>query len=256
MNFAPLDNSTSLTSSTILPSGYNLGDLQVDYLCSSDNEHVSSDRKVTEMKESLIQIVNDKHHEISMEKESENHQEMVDLVKNYKKHMSCFSKIQDELVVIDIEFQKEIHEVEKRIKQMDAMISFMKQNEQIDADSPEKLVQTIIDNMNTLSSKIIENDTIKEIKQKYSEKKKELQPYLHLIGEINQWNHSNICPLCLTNPVDHYINPCGHTYCKECLEIQLKEDTIPEINQSYNRNNHTCSFCRKTIQSINKLYFL
>ena len=256
MQYSPLDNSTSFTGSTILPSGYNFEGLQVDSLCSSENQHVSKGNKVIEMKESLIQIVNGKHHEISMEKESENHQEMIDLVKTYKKHMSLFSKIQDELVVIDIEFQKEIHEVEKRIKQMDTMISFMKQNEQIEADSPEKLVQTIIENMNTLSSKIVENDTIKKIKQKYSEKKKELQPYLRLIGEINLWNHSNICPLCLTNPVDHYINPCGHTYCKECLETQLKEDTIQEINKSYNRNNHTCSFCRKTIQSINKLYFL
>ena len=37
--------------------------------------------------------------------------------------------------------------------------------------------------------------------------------YFDIIKSLNNLNTSAICPLCLTNRVEVYINPCGHCNC-------------------------------------------
>lgn len=50
-------------------------------------------------------------------------------------------------------------------------------------------------------------------------------------------NIGHVCPICLNNPIDRYIN-CGHTFCSNCIE-----------------KTHYCYLCRNKIEKVNKLYF-
>lgn len=45
------------------------------------------------------------------------------------------------------------------------------------------------------------------------------------------------CPVCITHEVDVYLEPCGHTICKQC-----------------NRNTH-CHMCRTKIRSSKNIYY-
>lgn len=45
------------------------------------------------------------------------------------------------------------------------------------------------------------------------------------------------CPICYSNEVDVYCDPCGHTFCKKCVKSQF------------------CYLCRIKIKKISKLYF-
>ena len=56
---------------------------------------------------------------------------------------------------------------------------------------------------------------------------------------INHTNISYTCPICMTEQVDTYCNPCGHALCTKC------------INKSNN-----CYFCKSRIISKQKIYFM
>lgn len=47
------------------------------------------------------------------------------------------------------------------------------------------------------------------------------------------------CPICITNEVDVYLEPCGHTLCKSCSRVQ---------------NTH-CHMCRTKIRSNRNIYY-
>jgi hypothetical protein len=126
--------------------------------------------------------------------------------------------------------------------QLDSTIHYMKSlNEEYDKD---ETIKEIMDKMNSYSVKINENDKLEETKQNYIEKRKEINKHLHLMQKINKWNHSAICPICITNQIDSYCNPCGHTSCKGCLE------------RSSEVNHNKCPICREYVMDIRKLYFI
>ena len=39
-----------------------------------------------------------------------------------------------------------------------------------------------------------------------------------------------MCPVCFSNQVDHFIAPCGHTYCAACLETLIRSYDVYNIN--------------------------
>lgn len=47
----------------------------------------------------------------------------------------------------------------------------------------------------------------------------------------------HICPICITNEIDTYLEPCGHTLCRNCNRDQF------------------CHMCRTQIRSSRKLYY-
>ena len=47
----------------------------------------------------------------------------------------------------------------------------------------------------------------------------------------------HICPICLTNEIDSYIDPCGHTLCSHCSKV------------SY------CHMCRTKVKMIKHMYY-
>ena len=224
----------------------------LDSLCSSNVDHESPQQKILDMKDSLIDVINGKHHEIVME--GEKNSDINELISKVRDCVKQIIPIQEELTIIDDEFQKELASIKEKMNIMDDMIDFLKKRPSNNT-SDDPLIENIVRDMNKIGENILKNQTIQEIKEKYAKKKVELQPCLSLISEINQLNHSNICGLCLSKPVDHYINSCGHTACYDCFNKSLKDDTVETLNQR-NNGRHNCPFCRKMINSINKLYYL
>ena len=97
--------------------------------------------------------------------------------------------------------------------------------------------------MKLLSKNIEENNNLKEKRKNYIESKKEINEYLIMIKKLNKMNTSNLCPLCLTNTLSIYLNPCGHTCCDKCYE-RLSNDA-----------ERKCFLCRSRIMSKFPLYF-
>lgn len=50
-----------------------------------------------------------------------------------------------------------------------------------------------------------------------------------------------VCTICMSEPVNEYIDPCGHTFCSECLHRA--------------RGGGTCPTCRTRVQNVRKLFF-
>jgi hypothetical protein len=50
-----------------------------------------------------------------------------------------------------------------------------------------------------------------------------------------------ICSICMNDPVNEFIDPCGHTFCSECLHRA--------------RGGGTCPTCRTRVQNVRKLFF-
>ena len=69
----------------------------------------------------------------------------------------------------------------------------------------ETIMKSIIDSMNQLSQKILKNEKIKEIKKEYVQQRKEIEKYIYLIKKLNNFNQCNICPVCFTKTVDHFL---------------------------------------------------
>ena len=109
-------------------------------------------------------------------------------------------------------------------------------------------VKSIIDSLTDYIKSIDENDKLKEYKCEYIKCRKLFNRHLYLINTINNWNTSAICPICLTDKIDSYCNPCGHTACRKCLD---KSSNI--VN---NTNHNKCPICREYVMDIRKLYFI
>ena len=173
-------------------------------------------------------------------------EEIDTIIKQIESFQPKFIKLQDELDELHIDYNKEINNTKKNISKIETLIKFMKQMEEdykID-DS----IKDIVTKLNEYSKQILENNKLKITKDKYITKRKELNSYLYFIQKLNKWNVCSICPICITNKIDSYCNPCGHTACKKCLE---RKPTT-----SNNLNSNKCPICREYISEIRKLFFI
>jgi hypothetical protein len=109
-------------------------------------------------------------------------------------------------------------------------------------------VKQIIESLKDYIQEIGENNKLKIAKEDYLQKRKLLNRHIYLINSINCWNVSAICPICITDKIDSYCNPCGHTACRSCLD---KNSNI--IN---NVNHNRCPICREQVMDIRKLYLI
>ena len=228
-----------------------IGNNHLQLLChrNGTNPHT---QELISLKETILDILN-KNEEITFDDEEYKNPEIDSVITKITELTPNFQKLQDELSEIDKEYKKEIKEVQTKITMIESMITFLNQISYSNIDK--KDLQDIIDKMKTVSEGVLKNESITSTKKKYAEKRKELYPHLHLMRQLNQWNVANMCPICFRGQVTHYLNPCGHTGCKECLERNRKErdssNTMPQSEPSFE-----CAFCRDQIMSIKPLYFL
>lgn len=182
----------------------------------------------------------DKELEINIEKEETKTNVLVDALSEFFKE---FKIKRDELVKDEKELIKEIDKTKDDINIVKAMMEKTKKMmEKYD------LNKDIINTMGELGKSIREKSNIKTIKEKYIKSRKDILLYLDIIKKINSLNLGNTCSLCMLNNVDVYFQNCGHTACQECA------DRLVEYDGGIDKAR--CSFCRKDIFKINKLYYI
>lgn len=59
------------------------------------------------------------------------------------------------------------------------------------------------------------------------------------LKELNLLNNNPLCPLCFENNISYTCIPCGHTFCKQCLDKCSR-----------------CGVCRSEITNIQRIYIL
>ena len=221
-----------------------------------------------EIKKTILTILNEKT-EINMTEEGgylgdeideeeekrkkEYEKEINEFDKRIKEYINEYQGYQEELTIINDDFKKEYEELQKHAKMVEDMIDFIKK---LPKEYREKeLIENIINNMNQLCKNIINNEKIRELKEKYLVIRRKSEKILLLIKRLNNFNQTNVCPLCFTNVVDHYYEPCGHTFCKECIQKTFQNFGIETMDIGLNDDVH-CSICRLGIRKVNSLYFI
>ena len=175
--------------------------------------------------------------EIIEEKEDDNVKKCSDMfdefIKDYKKKQEYYLECKNKL-------QGEISRSKNNIKKLDLIIQFIRE---LDKDCNDQETEELLNNLKNLSNKIENDKNIIIARTEYIKSRKDIENNLNLVKKINSMNMSNTCPLCLTNPVNIYLNPCGHTCCEECY------------GRLSNNNENKCFLCRSNIMSKNPLYF-
>ena len=195
-----------------------------------------------------------------------------------------YSHLQGKLILEDKydteEFQKVKYDIRSTIgKVADTMIHFKEQQEKVniledkyhtalkDTDSSMTKISDFIDflhvldvkhndidstdivkSIKRLSESIKDSSQIKEIQGEYERELYILKYYLHhWIKPLNGGNIGNTCSMCLQRSVDTYLEPCGHTGCKGCIE-KVKSDPQSDLYGN-------CFICRTRVLRTHNLYF-
>lgn len=122
-----------------------------------------------------------------------------------------------------------------------ADISFNFENNEIVTDSnvenPSTLLNVISENIDKYENSLLV-DIAKQIDD-YDDRiqisKQKIRKYLTIFGIQKLGSH--LCPICLTNEVNMFFSPCGHTICKKCIKANY------------------CHICRTKISDIHNIYF-
>lgn len=198
-----------------------------------------------QIRENLINILNDKNI-LPIDDPDFKDEEIDDIVSKLKGFGENFIFLQKDLDIAYQKYEEASKTTQENIQKINNSIQLIKTcSKEYDSDSNTK---SIIDSLKDYIKTIDENDKLSEYKKEYVNKIKLLNRHLYLMNKVNNWNTSAICPICITDKVDSYCNPCGHTSCRKCLD---KNSNI--VN---NVNHNKCPICREHIMDIRKLYFI
>ena len=211
---------------------------------------------IIQLKDSVFKIL---HGESEYPDEGDNddykNEEIDTIIENIEKFSEDFQTLQKEFHEVDRELTQEIKNIKSNIDKLDTMIEFINK---LNIDPENKLMEDIVVNIKKLSNTVSKTENFEKLKKKYVEKRKQLNKYLYLFRKINKWNFSNMCPICLSNSIDHYLDPCGHTLCKECIEQNAKMNNQNQNQENIDSftNNTQCPICRVFIQKSKPLFIL
>ena len=105
------------------------------------------------------------------------------------------------------------------------------------------MIEPVVKYIEEICKNMLDGNRHDEIKDKHNKKMIILKLYIHgFIKTINKGNTGTTCNICMTNNIDSYVNPCGHTGCSKCLE-KLEDYEMK------------CFVCRNNVFDIRKLYF-
>ena len=198
-----------------------------------------------QIRENLINILNDKDI-LPIDDKEFKCEEIDDIVSKLKGFTKNFDTLQKDLDIAYQKYEDASKTTQENIQKINNSIQLIKTcSKEYDSDSSTK---NIIDSLKDYIKTINENDKLSVIKEEYIQKRKLLNKHIYLINTINSYNTSAICPICITDKIDSYCNPCGHTACRKCLD---KSSNI--IN---NVNHNKCPICREHVMDIRKLYFI
>jgi len=211
--------------------------------CSEENENIT---EIIKIKNGIINILNN-NDDIFEENinssgvKNENDKEINILINNYEEFRKNYIKEQSKYFECEKNLNKEIEKSKNDIKKLDLIVKFIKELDV--GDCPDGLTENIVENMKKLSKQIEESNKISNLRNIYIDSRKIINKYLSFLKKLNNMNTANVCPLCLTNVVNVYLNPCGHTCCDSCYE---KLETNHDLH---------CFLCRNRIIQKNPLYF-
>lgn len=151
------------------------------------------------------------------------------LLNTLKEYNECKNKIQ--------EINKNIHITEKSVKNIQQQLQYLTDvHEELQEITNEFLKQLlkrqeeIISNLQSNAGLLIIN-------------RDKLEAVIRTLGNtynvIKNTPMHHTCPICITNEVDVYLEPCGHTLCKSCNQKQ---------------NTH-CHMCRTKIKTSRNIYY-
>jgi hypothetical protein len=194
---------------------------------------------VTDVK--IVDNLNDDNNVVKIKQNKDVLKEFNNAYEDLKK---SFHKIQNEFIEIDNTLITECKKTTEQIKNLENMINF---TSKLDKNYKEdKIMEEIIERINLLATKIENNNDLENAKKEYIKKRIEINKYLDMIKSLNNLNISNICPLCLTNKIEVYINPCGHCSCTACKDRLLQYEG--------SCNDAKCFICRKNIEKFNTIF--
>ena len=248
-NFAPVNHSDYHFSDNINIDS-TITELDNCIMIDTNTKFIQVDNKYNELlliKKDLLKYIKHDTSEIDEELEVDNIEkpkEQTSILTNaLQEFYKEFLVKQKELLENEKELRKELDKYKKDIKIIDAML-----NQLEDLSSEYIKNKEFIDNIIVLGKTIEKKTNVKEIKDKYVQSRKDMNIYLDIIKNINGLNIGSTCSMCMSANVDVYFGGCGHTSCQECA------DRLVEYEGGI--DNTKCSFCRKYINNINKLYYL
>ncbi len=204
-------------------------------VCSETSEDVNN---VINIKNNIIDILNSVNDIDNSVTVSDKLIKLTDLFDDFKKE---YLEKQSQYFESEKKMNNMIKDAKTNIKKLDVVMDFMKTLDTEDCD--DGLNSTIIENIKKYTEKLNKNEKLSEAKNNYIQKRKEMIKYLNVIKKLNSVNVTNTCPTCLTNPVNIYLNPCGHTLCDDCY------------NRISNDHERKCFLCRTRVMNKSPLYF-
>ncbi len=161
-----------------------------------------------------------------------------------------FKTLQDTLYKSEENLNFEIDKLKSNEMKLNNFITFLESLSSLEYSE----IKPVIDNINILSTKLSNLESFKKAKKDYATERKNILKYIYLLRKVNKMNVTNICVVCMDDQVTHFITPCGHTFCKKCLETHLEIDDIN--NTDTISNDKKCPVCRKYVLNVSPLYFL
>ena len=221
---------------------------------SNCNREVTSVEHALNIRNSIMNILNDNNLDIEeldktqsninasgiiIEKEEEENDNIKKCSEMFDDFIKGYKNKQEKYLECKKKFQDEINNSKSNLKKLDLIIQFIRE---LDKDCNDQETEELLNNLKILSNKIENDKNIITARTNYIKCRKDIENNLNLIKKINSMNMSNTCPLCLTNQVNIYLNPCGHTCCEDCYG-------------RLSNNENKCFLCRSNIMSKNTLYF-
>jgi len=204
-------------------------------VCSETSEDVNN---VINIKNNIIDILNSVNDIDNSVTVSDKLIKLTDLFDDFKKE---YLEKQSQYFESEKKMNNMIKDAKTNIKKLDVVMDFMKTLDTEDCD--DGLNSTIIENIKKYTEKLNKNEKITKNKKKLKKKKKRNEKIFKCDKKLNSVNVTNTCPTCLTNPVNIYLNPCGHTLCDDCY------------NRISNDHERKCFLCRTRVMNKSPLYF-
>tara|TARA_B100001094_G_C18021409_1_gene715299 strand:+ start:361 stop:1050 length:690 start_codon:yes stop_codon:yes gene_type:complete len=156
-----------------------------------------------------------------------------------------FQTINETYSRLHYRLQESIDTTEKEIELMNSHLRYIYSLQKKYENTSNDKFNNMKRDIEELSEKMKHNNELEQIRKEYQETRKTMLRYLSFIKLVNNFNVGSTCSLCLSNNVNMFFDPCGHTSCEECMEkLQMKHGGKP------------CPFCKKKVIMPKPLYFI
>ena len=249
-------HSENITTNTIDPNPYssNIGnycpinDISQLY----DNVEPLYVTEIKDIKKSVLDILYNKTNfeDEEFDEKKYSHSEIDTLYTKIKDITVEIKGLQVNLNNAEENLNEEIKKMNENIGKIDNFIKFLESLSSLDHEN----IKEIISNITKLATKLSNIESFKKAKKEYATERRNILKYIYFLRKVNKMNVTNMCVVCMDEPVSHFLDPCGHTFCKTCLQKSLEVDSF--VNENENYINKNCPVCRKYVNKVRPLYFL